>query len=160
MPFDRNEETKIRRHIGLSTRHKNRQQSEARYVNEWAALNHPNRLQWTRVRLGPWATKDQARIYMTTLKWVDHIYVLDNVVHIVEAKLRHLSQAIGQLEMYGKLFRETPMFSEYRDMPIQLQLLMPREDADIMNMAVEKDMHYIIFAPEWVTELLTKEENR
>lgn len=160
MPFDRNEELTIRKHIGLKPGVKNRQQSEARYVNEWAASDHPESLQWTRVRLGPWATKDQARIYMTTLKWVDHIYVKDGAVHLVEAKLRHLSQAIGQLEMYGKLFHETPMFSEYRDMPVKLEILVPREDADIMNMAVEKDMAYIIFAPEWVTELLTKEENR
>ena len=160
MPFDRNDELAIRKHIGLRPGVNHRQQSEARYVNEWAATDHPESLQWTRVRLGPWATKDQARIYMTTLKWVDHIYVRDGIVHIVEAKLRHLSQALGQLEMYGKLFRETPMFSEYRDMPIQLELLMPREDADIMNMATEKGMSYLIFAPGWVTELLTKEENR
>lgn len=160
MAFDKDEEMIIRRHIGLSLIPKHRQQAEARFVNEWSAGDHPESLQWTRVRLGPWNTKDQARIYMTTLKWADHIYVQNGKVYIVEAKLRKLSQAIGQLEMYVKLFRETPMYSEYHDLPIQAQILVPYEDADIMRMAEEKDIDYIVFAPEWVTEMLTKEAER
>lgn len=156
MQFSKDEEHKIRKHLGLKPASKNKQQNEAKWVNEWSAIDHPDCLQWTRVRLGPWATKDQARIYMTTLKWCDHIFVKDGVVHIVEAKLRKLSEAVGQLEMYAKLFPETPMFSEYRNLPIRMILLAPREDADVQEMCRIKGIEYLVFCPDWVRELLTK----
>jgi len=126
------------------------QQKEARLVNEWLMLNHPNALQWRRVRLGPLPNKELARMYMVTLRWADAIYVEDGTVFIVEAKMRPDLGAISQLKAYKDLFYQTPEFTEFRNRPVELILLTTRRDPVLFDMCKREGIHYEVYAPAWL----------
>lgn len=126
------------------------QQPEARFVNEWLATFHPNALQWRRVRLGTVPLVEHARLYRVTLRFADAIFLEDDVVHIVEAKLRKQAEAMGQLELYRELYRKTPEFSMFQDKQVKLILLTPRTDEDLNNLAAMKGIQVVVFTPEWL----------
>ena len=128
------------------------QQGEAKLVNEWLALHHPNALQWRRVRLGPLPLVDQQNLYKVTLRWVDAIFFEDDKVHIVEAKLKPSPTAIGQLELYKRLFKETPEFSQYFDKEIKLIFLTTYEDKYVKDMCIDKGIDYVVYVPEWLSK--------
>jgi len=82
---------------------------------------------------------------MTLLRWVDAIVISDGVVYIVEAKLRPMPGAIGQLELYRKLFLNTPEFDQYKDWPVKMILLTTMPDLNMIELCSEKDIAYEIF---------------
>lgn len=84
-------------------------------------------------------------MYMTLLRWVDAIYLKDGVVYIVEAKLRAEPGALGQLDLYEKLFKQTPKFSDYSEWPIQKVLLTAVMDLNMAELCSEKNVEYELF---------------
>jgi hypothetical protein len=127
------------------------QQGEAKLMNEWLALYHPNALQWRRVRLGPLPLVDQQNLYKVTNRWVDAVFFEHNTVFLVEAKLKPNAGAIGQLELYSRLIRETPEFSDYRDKKIKMILLTTFDDKPVKDLCIDKNIDYIVYSPEWLS---------
>ena len=123
------------------------QQSEAKLINRWLAEFHRTSLQWTRVRLGQVANKDEAKLYSVILRWCDAIFIEDGVVHIIEGKLRPDLGSIGQLEGYKELFYITPEFSQYWKWPVKLILLTTYLDLNIAELCKKKDINYIVWYP-------------
>jgi len=109
---------------------------------------HRDDLQWRRVRLGMVPTQEMARMYSVVLRWADAIYIHEGKVHIVEAKLKVSPGAIGQLEHYAELFRRTPEFSQYHSLPIQLVLLTPHLDMEMVELCSRKGIAYVHWIPE------------
>lgn len=130
------------------------QQREARLVNEYLLNFHPTALQWKRVRLGPVADPVEARMYSVIQRWADCIYLEDDVVTILEAKIRPDAGAIGQLEHYDDLFVQTPEFQQYWDKKVRLQLLTAWEDVTIKSLCDDKGIIYTFYQPAWVKEYL------
>lgn len=126
------------------------QQGEAKLVNEWLRVNHPKALQWKRVRLGPLPKKEFSQLFKVAQRWADAIYFEDDVIHIVEAKMRPTATAIGQLELYRQLFPDTPEFSQFRGKDIKLIFITTAEDVPIKRLAEEKGIEYVVFAPEFI----------
>ena len=118
---------------------------ETDMLNAWLWDKHRTDVQWRRVRLGVLPTKELARMYMTILRWVDAIYLKDGVVYIVEAKLRAEPGALGQLDLYEKLFKQTPEFEAYALWPIQKVLLTAVVDLNMAELASEKDVEYELY---------------
>ena len=118
---------------------------ETDMLNAWLWEKHRFDTQWRRVRLGVLPTKELARMYMVLLRWVDAIYLKDGIVYIVEAKLRAEPGALGQLDLYEKLFRNTPEFDQYKNWHIQKVLLTSIVDLNMVELASEKGVQYIIF---------------
>ncbi|HUX62094.1 MAG TPA: hypothetical protein VMV32_12340 [Ignavibacteriaceae bacterium] len=111
-------------------------------MNKWVTQFHRTALQWRRVRLGQVATKEEAKYYKVILRWADLIFVENGEVNIVEAKLRPDLGAIGQLEGYKELFGVTPEFSQYENYPINLILLTPFLDLNIVQLCTKKNIRY------------------
>ena len=63
------------------------QMKESELLSTWLWAKHRTALQWRNTRLGLLPTKELARMYMVTLRWVDAIFIENGVVHLVEAKL-------------------------------------------------------------------------
>ena len=118
---------------------------ESDLVNRWVNEFHPQALQWRRVRLGVVPDKETAREYNVILRWADLIYVEEDVVYIVEAKLRPTAGAIGQLEHYKLLFAKTPSFSQYINYPVRMQLLTNYLDNEIVELCSRKDIDYVYY---------------
>ncbi|MHC1610042.1 MAG: hypothetical protein ACXQTW_00290 [Candidatus Methanospirareceae archaeon] len=126
-------------------------QKEAKLVNEWLSKFHPTALQWRRVRLGEYPTKEIAAIYKVTLRWADAIFVEGGVVHIVEAKLKPDAGAISQLELYDSLFPRTPEYTAFKDLPRKLVFLTTRMDEAVKAIADEHGVEYVVYKPKWLT---------
>jgi len=121
---------------------------ESELVNKWVWTFHPTALQWRRVRLGVVPTKEAAREYLVILRWADLVFVENGEVNIVEAKLRPNAGAIGQLEHYKELFKRTPEFQQYWNYPINLILLTPYLDLEIVALCSKKGITYENWNPE------------
>ena len=124
-------------------------QPEGKYVNEWLLQFHPSAPQWKKVRLGALPDKELARMYEVALRWADAIYIEDNTVFIVEAKLENQLAGVSQLELYAKLFKETPEFSAYASFPIQLRLIAPFREREVEAMCQERGIAYEVYTPAW-----------
>ena len=118
---------------------------ESTLINEWLRAKHPDALQWTRVRVGPFHNSKNDKTFGITRRWADAIFIEDEVVHIVEAKLKPNPGAIGQLELYEKLFRNTPEFTQYKENDIKLIFLTMSMDAAVLELTSEKGILYEIF---------------
>lgn len=128
---------------------------ESALVNQWLWDKHRTALQWRRVRLGTLPTHELARMYMVLLRWADAIFFEDDTIHIVEAKLRPKADAVGQLLLYKKLFRNTPEFKEYWEKRIKLIYLTTMPDLALIELCKEKDIEYVIYEPKetWYPDL-------
>jgi len=120
---------------------------ESELINKWLWEFHPTALQWTRKRLGVVPTKEMARAYNVILRWADAIFIEKGKVYIVEGKLRPTAGAVGQLEHYKMLFGRTPEFSQYKEWPIELILLTPFTDLEIVELCSQKGIIYEVWEP-------------
>lgn len=118
---------------------------ESELLVKWLWEFHREKLQWRRVRLGVVPTKEMAREYNVLLRWVDAIFIDNGIVYLVEAKLRPHPGAIGQLELYKKLFYQTLEFKQYWNNPVRLILLCPILDTNMAELCSEKDIIYEIW---------------
>ncbi len=132
------------------------QQLEAKFVNQWLLMNHPDSLQWRRVRLGPLPTVDLSRMFMVTQNWIDAIVKKESEVLLIEAKLRNESAGIGQLLLYDSLFRQTPEFTELHEYPRKLILLCYRNIPAVREAVKQYDIEYVVFQPQWLIDALEK----
>lgn len=123
------------------------QQLESVLVNEYLLTKFRTKPQWKRVRLGQAANQSEAKIYSVTLRWADAIVISEGFVIIIEAKLRPEPGAFGQLENYKKLFPATPEFSQWKDWPIKMVLLTPKIDLNLVELATDKGIDYVVFIP-------------
>ncbi len=125
---------------------------ETDLLNAWLWEKHRTDVQWRRIRLGVLPTKQLARMYMTLLRWADAIVLKDGVVYIVEAKLRAQPGVISQLELYNKLFANTPEFTQYREWPRKMKILTSVIDLNMVELASEKGIDYEVFTEEQVNK--------
>lgn len=136
----------------LNSKHK-MTMKETDMLNAWLYRKHQKDVQWRRVRLGVSPSKEFSRMYSVMLRWADAIYLNDGIVHIVEAKIRPMPGAIGQLELYKKIFRTTPEFEAYQNWPIKMVLLTSMMDISVHELATDKDIAYEIFSEEDVNDV-------
>lgn len=121
---------------------------ESEMLNAWLWEKHKSDIQWRRIRLGVLPTKEMARMYMTLLRWADAIVISKGVLYIIEAKLRPMPGAIGQLELYQQLLKVTPEFSQYKNFPVKLVLLTSVIDLAMVEMCTNKGIAFEVFSEE------------
>ena len=129
---------------------------ESELLNTWLWEKHRRKLQWRNVRLGPLPDKAISRMYLVTLRWTDAIVVDQDAILIIEAKLAPTPTAFGQLDLYAKLFRQTPEFSVFDQHKIQKVFLTTSHDMALVELASEKDIIYKVFT--WDEFVASKEK--
>jgi hypothetical protein len=128
------------------------QPRENKLLNEWVTLNYPNNLQWRRVRLGAIPGTPQEILYEGLRRWADKIILDNGTIIIIEAKMRPEPHGMAELEIYKKLFPDTPEFTSYKDLPIRLIFLTTMTDQTVADLCKEKGIELVIFKPSWVDE--------
>jgi len=125
---------------------------EWKLVYEYLITKYPNKLQWRRVRVGPLLKNE--KLYGVLRRWVDAIVYdhEEDLIIIIEAKMKPEPGALSQLELYRKLFPQTPEFELYKDKPIKLVFLTTMLDKELKALAKEKGIDYVVFKPKWVEE--------
>lgn len=117
---------------------------------EWVKKFHPTALQWRRPRIGPIPRPEEAKWYKMVRRYPDIVFYEKGIVYIVEAKVRADPAAIAQLELYIKLFPDTPEFVEFKDKPIKLIFLTSCDDLYLRKLCKEKNIEYVFYQPEWI----------
>lgn len=115
------------------------------YLNAYLKKYYPNPPLWIRPRLGKVAFPEFAKMYSVTLRYPDCIFIHDDAVWIIEAKIEPCAEAIGQLQFYSQLFTVTPEFEPWWGLPIRLVLLTSRLDKDVYNFCIKERINYVHF---------------
>lgn len=127
------------------------QQLERRFVNEYIKEKLLGKHFQTRARLGPLPPGEDARLYMTKLRWADIITFEPSIVTIYEAKLEPNSKAAGQLLEYKNLFFQSPHFSQYSTAQVNLIFVTSRIDMSVQEVCEHLGITYEVFRPGWIT---------
>ena len=147
------------------------QPREQRLLSEFFAREYPTTPVATRVRLGSIEpelvteslSEPERRMIRVFKRWADGLIFLPDKTIIVEAKIRLDPGVISKLEIYRRLFFETPEYKDRWTLPVELMLVFAIEDPVTIELAREKGIRCIPFRPEWVPEylrLLTPRERR
>ena len=126
------------------------QQLERKFVSEFINAELRDKHWQTRVRLGPLPPGEDARLYMTKLRWADIVTFEPNIVTIFEAKLEPNSKAVGQLLEYKNLFFQSPHFRQYATAQVNLVFLTSRIDTSVQEVCESNGVEYKVFRPDWI----------
>jgi len=126
------------------------QQLERKFVSEFINAELRDKHWQTRVRLGPLPPGEDARLYMTKLRWADIVTFEPNIVTIFEAKLEPNSKAVGQLLEYKNLFFQSPHFQQYATAQVNLVFLTSRIDTSVQEVCESNGVEYKVFRPDWI----------
>lgn len=125
---------------------------ERHLVQKWLETYHPNVLQWKRPRVGPIPGRAPDKYKGVRRGWPDIIFKENNIIYIVEAKVRPQAAACGQLKEYERLWPLTPEFSEFRDLPVRLISLTTRDEVIVRETCEAFGIEYVIFTTPEVEE--------
>jgi len=125
---------------------------EWRLVYEFLITNFRNCLQWRRVRVGPIYKNE--KLYQVVRRWADAIVYCakEDIVYIIEAKMKPEPGGISQLELYIKLFPKTPEFEMLKDKRVKGIYLTTQDDPELRELAKSKGIEYVVYQPDWVKE--------
>lgn len=84
----------------------------------------------------------------------DGVVVLEDAIVAIEAKTFYARQGLGDLLSYRDKIPETPELHEWKDLPVRLELVTPREDRLVIRDAVNFGIHYVLYRPEWAVQYL------
>ena len=129
-----------------------KERRESRLINEWMAEYHLGVPQWKHPRVGPYPGREPEKLKGVKRGWVDIIFKENNIIYLVEAKMRPTAAAAGQLLEYARLFPLTPEFSEFKDLPIRMIFLTTSEDEITRATCESLDVEYVVFRPPWVEQ--------
>ena len=138
------------------------QPRETRLLSEWVSKTYPDDEVRYRVRLGelpPWAKKSieegaPAAIYKVYQRWADAIIIREKEIIIIEAKIIPEPGVISQIKLYAQLLPKTPEFSNFRERPTRLIILLAMRDPEIELLATSEGIEIVVFSPDWVTDYL------
>jgi len=137
-------------------------QRDRRYVSEYVATHITDRkAAFFNLRLGP-PPLEARRMYpelpeayfRVWKKWADAVVVTSDRIILVEGELRRPVVALGEILTYRDLVIQTPELEPYKDLPVEMHLVTPREDPDLMAQAEKQGVKVVIYKPLWALDYL------
>jgi hypothetical protein len=90
-------------------------------------------------------------------RWVDAVVFDPPRVILIEGAVLPDPGDVSQLELYLRLFPQTPEFADFRTAPLEGHLVYGVDDPTIRGLARERGMTVHIFQPSWLgSYLLTR----
>ena len=131
-------------------------QREVRLLNEWLWENHSDVVIHRNYPLGKHGEGSDYRMFMTKAPRCDAWFEKAGRIFIIEAKVVDELKGVAELELYRKLFAETPELEPLKNKPVSLILLRARERPEITGMCVDKGITPVLYCPDWCVEYLTQ----
>ena len=72
---------------------------------------------------------------------------------MIEAKIFKYMDGLAKLPVYKSLVPSTPELKTYRDLPVEMQLLIPVEIPWVRTAAENMDVKVYVWAPDWVKKI-------
>jgi len=141
---------------------RNWQPREQRLLSEFLAKEYPTTPYVTRIRLGSVRPEliteslepAERKMLYVTKRWADAIILLKGKTILIEAAIRSDPGDISKLELYKKLFYETPELADRTNMPLDLMLVYAIEDPVVIELARDKGIRCVPFRPPWISDYL------
>jgi len=133
---------------------------EKRMLADWLARNYPAERVQERVWLGPIVRGELMPGPGVTERvllpfgggWADALVLLPDRTLLIECKIRANPEAIGELQLYERLFRRTEEFRDRWDLPLELVLLYAYGRREVLELAKELGITLIEFRPSYIRE--------
>jgi len=134
-------------------------QGEWRLLSWWLATFHGGAEIWMQERLGPTQPStpaplaDRFDLNAARLRnrWADAVYLENNRLALVEAKLNPDPGIFSTLLHYARKLRTDPFFSRYDALPLDLIALVMRDDASVAEEAPFYGVRWVVWQPDWAT---------
>lgn len=120
---------------------------ETRFAYEYVNEVYPTCQRWFKTEVGALPKELRGKPVGRIRRWADAIVLCDGEVHILEFKMRPKLEAITQLELYSRLFPDTPEFTSVATWAIRPKLITTFEDTAVRALAEEKGIEYVIYKP-------------
>ena len=113
--------------------------------SKWVKKLNASIPRWYNMRMGKLPDVDMARAFMVIQGYADLVFIVEDVVFIVEFKIRNFRSAVGQLLSYKQEFPSTPEFEPWKNLPIQMRLVASKKDEVIEKLAAANDILFEVF---------------
>jgi len=138
------------------------QPRELRLISEYLAKYYGKYPTYTRVRLGaihpdlllPELTPEERRMLSVWKRWADAVVVTPTKLILIEGAIFPDPGDISKLLLYRELLKVTPEFEEWRDLPIEMQIVVAIEDPLLSKIARESGILVRVFKPPWIKDYL------
>ena len=129
------------------------EQVEKAVLNFYLERTYPTWLTWRNARMGPVpppsflnVVPEEAAKYTGQFRYFADAVVSDGKkVVIIECKVRRPIVGIGELLTYRDQFSNTPAFSAYKELPVELELVTVFPDAQAQQTAEGQGIRFVVF---------------
>jgi len=87
---------------------------------------------------------------------VDAIVLLPRYFVLIEAKVWHISDGAGKLNLYKSLIPFTPELRQYEPREIIMELVVPWTNPNLEIMCRDNDINLHVFKPDWINEVVNR----
>jgi hypothetical protein len=130
-------------------------QKEWKLLSWWLAQYHPHASIAMNVRLGPTMRIAQVGpvgevapgVLRLRNRWADAVFVENNQVNLVEAKLEPDPGIFSTLVHYARALRADPSYAQWRNLPLRLIALVYHDDPTLASEAPFYGVQWIVYQP-------------
>ena len=138
-----------------------RRSIEPRWVSWFCAKNYPKAIVKLRCPLGPIPEElvklhgeaKAIRVYRPWRPEVDACVILPGAIRLIEAKIQKFMDGLSKLPVYASLVPVTPELKAWRDLPIEMYLLIPTRIGWIMTAAERMGVKVSMEAPPFIVKV-------
>ncbi len=136
--------------------------AEARLLSEYIMRRWPNAAVSFRVKVGPdvklpsgeLSAEATNRLTIILKRWADALVEDGGTIWLIEAKIKNIYAALGQLEAYLELLPQTPELSHLKGRQVKGLLVLGRRDKMVDEMAARKGIEVDVYRPQWLKDQL------
>ena len=140
------------------------QQIEKRMMREYLDQNYANWVHLVRQRLGALVPPGQPGEIISFeekyakgfRRWADVVAHNLTEVVIIEFKVRADIEGVAQLEFYNSLFETTEELKPLWKLPRRMEFVVGFPDPVVNREAVNRNINFIVYQPEWLKEYWLK----
>lgn len=135
-----------------------RRDLEPRWVSYYCAKHYPREIVKLRCPLGPIPEElRQAvgeakgiKMYRPWRPEVDGLVILPGAIRLIEAKIFKYLDGLSKLPVYGGLVPTTPELKSWKDLPVQMVLLIPVKIDWVVTAAAQQGITVDTDAPDFI----------
>lgn len=139
---------------------KTRRDLEPRWVSWYCAKYYPRDIVKLRCPLGPapeelrklYGEAKALKVYRPSRPEVDACVILRDKIILIEAKVQKFMDGLSKLPVYKSLVPETPELRAWRDLPVEMYLLLPAQIAWVRRSAANMGVKIHVDAPDFIKE--------
>jgi hypothetical protein len=136
---------------------------EMKMVSEYLAKKYQKYQSATRVRLGMLhpelgvnlSEAEKKSLMGSFRRWADAIVITPTTLILIEASILPDPGKISQLQLYERLLKLTPEYSEYMNRDIRKELVVAIEDPVLIQLAREQNIRVVVFTPDWISDYIS-----